>query len=266
MTDSDIVSTEHARGFLLSLGFAVEDIPTAPRQRTADLRAFIEGEEYVVEAKFRKPHREWLAALERAEISGFATTSREIAPWFVVANRVADGHEQLVATSASAAAFRILWIVALHPDDHFVILCFERQLLGVRQVFAYKTEDFSVSAAPLGKLLDCYYFEENDFERYREIDAAVLWDQEGGKLLLNHFSANRERFRRSRLHDAFRENGAVVDADILTRSGQALMLDADFRGPHGDGAQQTYLRERHNVLVNLVSGSNLHIIGFVPPT
>jgi hypothetical protein len=34
------------------------------------------------------------------------------------------------------------------------------------------------------------------------------------------------------------------------RDGRAFMLDADFRGPRGAGAQQTYLRERHNVLVN----------------
>jgi hypothetical protein len=261
-----IFSTEHARSFFESIGFAVEDIPEAEAegQKRADLRVTIGEEEYVVEAKFRSPHREWYEVLQRAEAGEFATTTREVEPWRTLSDVIQKARAQLVATPASTSAFRILWVVAPHSDDSFVIPCIEKQLLGVRQLFVYQAEDFSKNFGASPTLRQCYYFEDNDFERYPEIDAAMLFAQDGGQLFVNHFSPNRDRFRRSRLYEVVSGKGAVIDADVLRRDGKALMLDTDFGGPRGAGAQQTYLRVKHDILVNVVHESHWKGVAVVP--
>ena len=261
------LSKEHARSFFSSQGFAVEDIATAgdDGEQRADLRVSVDGEEYIVEAKVREPHREWHTTLQKAEVDGFASATRPIEPWWVLAKRISEARDQLGATPASANAFRVLWVVALHGDASFVISCVEKQLIGVRQLFAYRTEMFSqdfIGAAPDAR--DCYYYEDNDFERYPEIDAAMLCTREGGQLFVNHFSPNRERFRESRLYSILNLYGAVVDAEVLVKNGRALMLDTDFRGPREGGAQKSYLREKHGVLVSVAIESQYHGITFIP--
>lgn len=56
----------------------------------------------------------------------------------------------------------------------------------------------------------------------------------------------------------------MVDAEDMRRNGQALMLDADSVGPRGAGAQQTYLREKHYVLVTIVHQNHWKGIAVVP--
>lgn len=260
------LSTEHARIFFSSLGFTVEDIPTAGEQgqKRADLRVLVGDEEYVVEAKARDPHREWHAINERADAEGFATASRDIQPWWLLSKRIAGAYEQLVSTPMSLHAFRILWIVALHGDDKFVISCFERQLLGLRLLFAFTPQDFSGKKGPGPRGLPCYYFEDSDFERFPLIDAAMLCTREGGQLLVNHFSHNRSRFRGSRLFAAVQEKGAVVDAEDRVRAGRALMLGTDFTGPRGNGAQQAYLRDKYDVLVSVAQESHFSGVAVFP--
>jgi len=260
------LSKEHARSFFSSQGFDVEDIPTAGHQgeRRADLRVSIDDEEYIVEAKVREPHREWHATVERAQTDGFASTSRSVEPWWLLAKRISEAHAQLVATPASSDAFRVLWVVALHGDADFVISCVEKQLTGVRQLVAFSPEVFSQNFSVAPQAQYCYYFEDNDFERYPGIDAAMLCTGEGGQLFVNHFSPNLERFRGSRLYSVVNSGGAVVDAEVRVRNGQALMLDTDFRGPRGGGAQQNYLREKHDLLVSVVMESQFYGVAVVP--
>jgi hypothetical protein len=259
-----ILSTEHARSFFTSIGFFVEDIPEAVGQKRADLRVTVGEDEYVVEAKFRSPHREWYEVLQRAETGELATITREVEPWRTLSDVVQKARAQLAATPASTSAFRILWMVALHPDDNFVIACIRKQLLGVRQLFVYRVEDFSKNFGVPPELQQCYYFEASDFERYPEIDAAMLFDQDGGQLFVNHFSPNRDRFRRSSLYAAINEKGALVDAEILRRNGKVLMLDTDFAGPRGAGTQQTYLREKHDILVTIMHENQWKGVAVIP--
>lgn len=257
------MSTESARTFLTARGLVVEDIPTAEPEKRADLRARIREEEYVIEAKERDPDREWLATAERAKTDGFATGTRDIEPWWTLAKRISHAHAQLIATPADPHAFRLLWIVALHGDDRFVIKCYRRQLLGVRLVFAYNATNFETNFDTSTPSKECYYFEENDFGRYPAIDGAMLCDREGVELLVNHHSPSRDRFRNSHLYSVMDKAEAVVDAEVLSKRGRALMLDTDFDGQRGNGAQQTYIRQKYGFLVNVVAESQFHGIAVV---
>ncbi|WP_437328862.1 hypothetical protein [Sorangium sp. So ce381] len=251
-------STEHARTFFSSLGCEVEDISVVEGQKRADLRAIWNEEEYVVEAKFREPHREWHAARERAHANGYATTSREIEPWTILSNTIIKARAQLVATPASPEAFRILWVVALHQDDRFVIDCMEKQLLGTHLLFALR--DLYKSPEPL----KCYYYNDNEFERCPEIDAAMLCTREGGQLFVNHHSPNLDRFRSSHVYSRVHEKGAVVDAEILARDGRALMLDTDFKNPRVGNSQWEYIRNKYGVLTSKAIESQFFGVAIVP--
>ncbi|AUX46897.1 uncharacterized protein SOCE26_084070 [Sorangium cellulosum] len=237
-------STEHARLFFTSLGCEVEDIAVVEGQKRADLRVTWKEEEYVVEAKFREPHREWHAAREHARANGYATTSRDIEPWTVLSNTITKARAQLVSTPASPDAFRVLWVVALHGDDRFVIDCTEKKLVGTRLLFALR--DFYEPP----EAIECYYYDDNEFERCPEIDAAMLCTREGGRLFVNHHSPSRERFRSSYVYSTVNKKGAVVDAEILVKNGHALMLDVDFKNPRAGNGQWEYIKDKYGVLTS----------------
>lgn len=235
-------STEHARIVLAAEGFTVTDIPAEPPAKRADLRLWFGREEYVVEAKLREPHAGWLELLKQVAQEGYASTSRQISPWNSLSSTLTEAHEQLVATPAGESAFRVLWLVALHDDDDFVISCVEKRLLGSVEVIAIDPVKLSVSESKV-----CYHHGSNDFERCAGIDAAVLGTRKGANLFVNYFSANRNAFRSARLHGMFAAHGAVVDPEMDVASGTAYMLGRDFLGPRDGQTQGKYLYERYGI-------------------
>jgi hypothetical protein len=257
-------STEHARRFFADQGFQVSDIPTAEilGEKRADLRAIYGDEEYIVEAKYRNQDYRWSQLLHSADESGCATASRSIETWRTLGKVVKNARDQLIATPASPNAFRILWVVALHPDDSFVIECFQRQLMGTRQVFVYDTESLRTNLSTAPRAMLCYYFDDNDFERYSEIDAAMLCTAEGGRLFVNNYSPNRQRFLDSHLAKLANHFNGLTDAVTLAQSGVALLIDSDLRGAREGGSQQSYLRDKYDVLVSVASESQFVGIAF----
>src|SRR5450432_1507003 len=170
------LSTEHARTNLSAEGFHVEDIPVEPPAKRADLRLRFGDEEYLVEAKLRGPHGSWREFLSKARAEGSAAMSRLVDPWSALSSMITEANEQLLATPASSEAFRVLWAVALDDDQKFVIACLEKRLLGTELLVSIGRDDLYNP-----KMLECYHYASNDFERCPEIDAAVLGTSEGGK-------------------------------------------------------------------------------------
>jgi hypothetical protein len=235
-------STEHARLVLSSEGFTVDDIPVEPPAKRADLRLWFGQEEYVVEAKLREPHEGWLELLKQVAQEGYASTSRPINPWNSLSSTLTEAHAQLLATPAGESAFRVLWLVALHDDDHFVISCIEKRLLGSVEVTGIDPIKLSIGESKV-----CYHHASNDFQRCAGIDAAVLGTRTGANLFVNYFSERREAFRKTQLHAMFSVHGAVVDPEVLEASGKAYMLGRDFVGPRNGQTQWKYLYERYGV-------------------
>lgn len=253
-------STEHARSYFTSMGFTVEDIPEALAQKRADLRATIKGEEYIVEAKHRQPEREWRAAMLRLEVDGFATASREILPWATLSKSIHNAHAQLSATPAGPEAFRILWIAALHDDDHFVISCVRKCLLGTHRVLVFR----DLAVPPQDQY--CYYYDENDFESCPQIDAAALCTRASAQLIVNNHSPRCERFRRSHLYSVVAAHNALTDGEIEAQDGKALMLGMDFQGPRDGAARGAYLGNKYGVRVMPMNESAFTGVALYPTT
>lgn len=241
-------STEHARAVLASEGFVVEDIPQAPPDKRADLRVWFEAEEYVLEAKLRAPHVGWRNLMKEVDAEGCASVSRQIDPWNSLSSTITEAHEQLMSTPAGSAALRVLWAVALHDDDDFVIACLEKRLVGSELLVVIDSQALTV-----GKTIVCYHHSNNDSERCPGLDAAVLGTRKGANLFVNYFSERRDALRRSRLHRMFDACGAVVDPEVDVARGSAFMLGADFVGPRDGRTQWAYLRERYGVTTSIMS-------------
>lgn len=238
------LSTEHARFILTRKGFTVSDIQPEPPARRADLRLRFGREEYVLEAKLREPHAGWHELMEQVHQNGYGWTSRQIMPWNALSRIITEAHDQLVATPSGADAFRILWLVALHGDDEFVVSCVEKRLMGSVQVVRVEPH------IPTTKV--CYHYANNDFERCTGIDAAVLSTQMGGTLFVNYFSDRREAFRNTKLHDMFAVRGAVVDPVLAVASGRAFMIGREFAGPRDGRAQWQYLKDHYGVATSVM--------------
>jgi len=252
-------STEHARANLVAEGFHVEDIAVEPPAKRADLRLRFTDEEYLLEAKLRRPHGSWREFMAKARTEGSASMSRTVDPWSALSSTITEANEQLLATPASAGAFRMLWAIALDDDQKFVIACLEKRLLGTELLVAVSRNDLYNL-----KMLECYYYASNDFERCPELDAAVLGTEEGGKLFVNYFSKKRESFRRSHMYRMFAARNAVIDPELVAAQGGALMLASDFVGPRGNRTQWEYLKERYGVLTSVSVDSQFDGIVSIP--
>lgn len=237
-------STEHARLILTKEGFTVSDIRPAPPDRRADLRAHFDREEYVLEAKLREPNAGWHELMAQVYQNGYGWTSRQIMPWNALSSTIMEAHDQLVATPAGADAFRILWLVAFHDDDEFVVSCVEKRMLGSVQVVPVDPH------IPETKV--CYHYTSNDFERCTGIDADVLGTRRGGILFVNYFSDRREAFRNTKLHDMFAVRRAVVDPEVAVASGRAFMIGREFAGPRDGRAEWQYLKDHYGIATTVM--------------
>lgn len=253
------LSTEHARFMLESEGFSVDDIPTASGSKRADLRAFWDGEEYVIEAKFRTPRAGWAEFLKEVEAVGYATVSRRTEPWNALSGMVQEAYEQLVSTPAGADSSRILWIVALHSDDSFIARCVRKRLIGDERLVI-------IEGNRLGepRTMRCYYHAFNEFERCPAMDSAVIGTNKGCILLVNYFSERLEKFRSTKLYQLFEQSRAVIDPEKEMLAGKALMLGDDFVGPRDGKAQWNYIFSRYRLRTSVMREEHFKGLVSVP--
>ena len=250
-------SKEHCRAYLLAKGFTVEDIPTVPGEKRADLRAHYGQEEYILEAKEREETHRWRSLLAKVTENGQATMSRVVEPWNAVSSMIEGACRQLEATPSSQSAFHILWIVALRGDEEFVIRCVEKRLFGLETVTAVKSPHDPVRVFP------CYYYSHADFPRFPILDAAVLCLRDKGFLCVNSFSLKREALRQGHLYSLLARQRAVRDPELLERRGKAFLIEKQIdRGPHG--AQWQFLRDKYGCGTSKMINSQFDSLLSVP--
>jgi hypothetical protein len=225
----DEFSKLHAKTCLRSNGFTVEDIRPVPGERRADLRVRWRGEEYIIEAKSKTETATWRTLVSEARAQGLATIGREVKQVNAVSALIRNAYKQLLATPAGDRAFRILWLVAAHPDSSFVLSSVEKRLYGLENLVAIRS-----SREPPGTRV-CYYYSHSDFLRFPGLDAAILSTREGGHICINSFSPRRDQLRMSHLYEILAQSGAVQDPEIEEKRGHAFLIDGLLnRSPRGE--------------------------------
>ena len=236
----------HVRDCLVAEGFRIEEIDPTPTEKRADLRAFWNNEEYVIEAKSREESKDWLAFVQQARPGAVTDISRQVRPWNAISSTIEEAHDQLLATPTQREAFRILWMVALHDDDGFVIKCVEKRLLGEVKVVVMK------SGHEMPQIKHCFFYAPSDFQRFPDLDAAVLSTRKGGKLCVNTFSHRVEALRGGRLYTLLASHRAVIDPATLEATGKAFLIDKDYCGKPSAQGLWSYLKARYGVSTSVM--------------
>ncbi len=248
----------HARDCLVAEGFRIEEIDPANTEKRADLRAFWQGEEYVVEAKSREEGKGWPAFVQQARGGVVTDLSRQVQPWSAISSTIEEGRCQLLATPAQGGAFRILWVVALHEDDEFVIRCIEKRLFGDVKVVVVK------SGYDRLQIKQCFYYAPSDFQKFPDLDAAVLSTRKGGKLCVNTFSPRVEALRSGRLYTILASHRAVVDPATLEATGKAFLIGQDYRGKVSAEGRWSYLKSKYGVSTSVGLENQFNGLLYIP--
>lgn len=242
---------------LADLGFDAKLIPTADEKR-ADLVMRDGDHEYLIEAKGRDVEHRWAGLVQQAEGEGIATMARAVAPWAAISSMLMRAGRQLAQTPAAAEAFRLIWVVALHDDDDFVLECVQRRLHGRAMLTVMAPGGLSLTTK------SCFYYDENDFRRLRHVDAAVLCGRNGLKMFINSFAPRRGRFRESRLYSTFSEANACCDPELYEQKGEAFLMGDDFGSADAPNAAWAYLKGKYGVLTSRMAESQFSSVAVMP--
>lgn len=249
-------SSRHAKECLQAMGFDVRDIPTVVGDKRADLFATYKNEIFIVEAKLREPHSEWMGLLQDIRSNDLKTLSRPVKPWSALSSKLQGAYQQLLSTPAPIGAFRILWLVAPHDDADFVLECLKVRLLGRAKL----TIIHDIHSLPAIK--DCFHYHQSEFQRAPELDAVILTNQTSGQLLVNCYSENKVRPRTSHFYTTLQHANAVVDPEELNAQGSCFLIPTNYVGGHSDKSKWQYLKQTYGVMTSVMHESLFR--GIVP--
>jgi hypothetical protein len=215
--DESIEEREARRFFEDGLGLKVTRVPSATH-KTPDF--LIDGEQpgYMLEVKSRFDDENFSKELERGYTD---VRSRALGHDRWAVDNARRARKQLISRDPTRERFWVLW---------FAVECLSSTkamfdqvigtLYGVRQVMYW--DEASQSAH--GR--DCLYAVPGVFERWPDIDGAVVTVGNSITLCVNEFSDKTQDFQSCRLYQSFaRRGGPVTPSDLEAKSGFLSIAD-----------------------------------------
>ncbi len=252
---SDEESKEFATVFFRSLNYEVTPIPTAAdkEERRADLFVEGKGDTFVVEAKAKAEHADFLEHMQTVRETGSNVLTRTDQPWNALSSKIRKAAQQLQATPAAEHAVRLLWVSCLHSDARFVLEAVQRRLLGNTTLTRFKR------TGGLPEMLEpqeCYFYGPADFPRFPAIDGAILASANGAGMVVNEFGARSHLLSGTQLHADMFEQGCVLDPAAREAAGNAMVIRDRLPGQDHEPRRQ-YLIRRYGVMTAPTVGRSL---------
>ena len=219
--------------FFEHLGLTVERIGTGDR-KTPDLRVLGDGPGYLVEVKARYDDASAEGELRSGRV---ASHQRSLGYEETVARIARRARKQLWAEDPERERIWMLWLDAraiLGSDG------LREQLVGTLYGIRHAVFEDEAGAASL----HCYYARPGVFERWPELDLAVVAERSGWLLCLNELSNRVADVRTTRLVHQFAARSAVVEPSHLERAGKAMVVPTTL-DRRSDQVLTAYLRERY---------------------
>jgi hypothetical protein len=226
---------DEVREALARLGYSVEPIPTTTED-SADLWVHAGDDCLIVEVKARIDDLDVVEDLARSP-STVITREGQGGRTDQLGRIVHKARNQIVASQVNLRGLGVLWFretPALGPSHAARTMM--ANLLGIRVVCFHRHAEFNFADALLTG--------RTDFHRYPEIDAAVLEDERGFRLLINPYSPRRGLVRKTRLHCHCGRFNAVFDVEALESTDQHFVLRSDVDRAD-DAAVLEALAEQH---------------------
>lgn len=248
--DESAQEKEARRLFEEGLHLMVTRIPTSA-SKSPDF--FVDGETpgYVVEVKSRFDDEDFLGELRRGST---AVRSRAIGHARWTEDTARSARKQMMSADSERQRFRVLWLAVECLSSTEAM--FEQvigTLYGVRQV-AYWDEATQQSHGR-----ECLFAVPGVFERWPDIDCAIVTVADSITLCTNEFSVKAALFQSSRLHQSFaRLGGPVSPTDVEANRGLLSISDRTIDRTN-EHAVRNYLSQRYNLkgvhLLNIIASS-----------
>ncbi len=223
-----------ARSLFVHLGLTVQPVETGERP-TPDLLVLGDGPGYLVEVKARYDDA---SAEDELRSGRVASHQRSLGYEDKVARIARNARRQLRAQDPERERIWMLWLDARAVMSNEGL---RDQLIGtlygVRHAVFEDQEGDTVS-------LHCYYARPGVFERWPELDIAIVADRDGWLLCLNEFSDRKVNVRALRLAREFAARAAVVVPSELERAGKAMVVPITL-DRRSDQAVTAHLREKY---------------------
>ncbi|MBE3139805.1 MAG: hypothetical protein IMZ53_04380 [Thermoplasmata archaeon] len=218
--------------FFEGLGYHVEKISEA-NEEMPDFSIFDDISSYVLELKTKVPSK--TESEERKQLLGSGEI-HNIHELIIRKNRLSGiikKAKNQLESYKEKEILRIVWLLAIGHLAEPRMLQFESTLYGLATLIDGANK----------RAVDCFFFHNGDFFRFREIlDGAIVSTESEAKLLLNPLSPRYAQMKISSLPRHFRE--AVVDPIELEKNGKAFFVDSDVDRDDKETVLG-YLREKY---------------------
>jgi hypothetical protein len=255
--DESLEEKEARRFFEEGLGLMVRRVPSAT-SKTPDF--LIDGEKpgYVLEVKSRFDDESFLKELERGST---AVRSRSLGHDRWAADSARAARKQLIGGDPSRERFWVLWFaVECLSSTEEMFNQVIGTLYGIRQV-AYWDE-----ATQTMDGRECLFVVPGVFERWPDIDGAIVTVGDTITLCANEFSDKAERFQSSLLYQSFAQHGGPVSPSVLERRHGFLSIADRTIDRTSEEAVRRYLSQEYNLKHVQILNIKAHSASVVVPS
>ena len=238
---------------LQGFGFSAFEIPEESQKgRRADIRATKDTQSFLIEVKSRENHPEFMSRLKKANDLEIVSYEKQLHRSNSLGKIICDAVRQLEDTPDDVRSFKCIWFRALESliTDEFDFI--KATLYGTRHLLVC---DQSI----IFSYVSCYYFDPNEFYKFRSLDAVVLENGKRVELCLNSLSCRFDEFRCSSLYRIFESKGTlrIIDPNKLEMGKEILVADTDV--PRNDReAVIRFIQEKYGLHVQPI---DMKVIG-----
>jgi hypothetical protein len=202
--------------FLTAHGFTVERLEAQQDARTCDFKVTAGGIHYLIEAKRRDDSVEYLESMRKTQsYSGSKKLDFSTSMETIVRNAVA----QFKQTPCSAH-YKIVWLKLACELSDIALKEVKISLYGIR-LLEFKKGNRTFR-------MDCFYFTESLFFKFKELDAVVL-DTDGGLIFfMNDHSNNPYHLLASPLLRLHKMQDGLYFPTQMDEEGRCIFADCDI--------------------------------------
>lgn len=191
------------------LNFEAKRIPENEEEgETADIFACKNSENYLFEVKSRDDHTDFMEQVEKSQDYQMIEYKKPIRRSNKISSILEKANGQLEATPKTNNDYCCVWFRAINkfiPDEADLI---RTSLYGIRHLLVANSNK-EISRA------ECYYFDYNDFFRFKNISAVVIENGRGIHLCVNDYSMRIQSFRNSVLYQYFSRHESLTDPEKM---------------------------------------------------
>ena len=241
---------------LESLNCHVVKIPESQidGQSSPDFSVNLLNDQYVIELKTKNMSKNAYDAIYAdIDTHGVCTNSVILERENRYSKVISKAKNQLKSYRIDDFSFKIIWLHSIGAHSYNHMEQFKQALYGIKILVDFDYEDGT---------RECYFFEQSDFYRYRNIiDGAILTRDGNLQFCLNPLSENFEKLKKSSLVTSL-DNSNQLDPLQLAKIDKIYYADNDM--PRGDNtASLDYLREKYgysNLMIMPMESVSAHTI------